>query len=234
MGIERIDGFLQWEVSGHTSVGLESDQLDACVRFVRAGGFTRVFASLDHGFREESLSCLNGLPLEQVELWDTNVKDAKALYDIPTLARLRFSDKRPAIDFGRLAECLNSLSVCWKGRDSGLSGRALEFFHLWHHKPKSKSLTNLELPTAEEAEFSWTNATTLDGIGALGEGCHTLKVHYARGLTSLNGIETLPGLRRLIATASGNLKDTTALSELPSMELALVDGRDVLASPLRG
>lgn len=229
MPIHRDGQFLVWpdSVCGTPMLGIETGLRDECVAEFRRGPWDGVFMSRGFGFTDTDLAVLSELPgLKNIWCWDVDLQSLDGLYDHPDLEYLGLHGKRPPLDFTRFRE-LQTVSTDWRGRDRGLATQTqIQKFFLWHHKPRTKSVRDLKLPPTcrEEAQFNWTNATTLEGLEGL-RGVRSFAIHRSRNLESLRGLEHLAdSLERLIVTTCGRLTDLGVLDQLPRLNLAIING----------
>lgn len=228
MPIAREGQFLVSRDLAHTpSLGLESATLDACLAEVRLRGFKAVFGSPVFGFLEESLDALEKLQgLEAIWFWDVNLRDIDAIYEHSSLQRFGIHDKRPPVDFSRLPLLKQ---VVWKHKASDVGIRslsALERLHVWSYAPRSKSFADLELPSSLTAlQVNWANPKTLDGMASV-PGLRRLEIARCRNLEKLDAIPALfPNLEHLVITACGRIEageGERVVAQLPHIRHAFV------------
>lgn len=210
MPIQRDGRFLVWRDMRHApGIGLESDQLAACVEEARTVPFKGVFGNAGFGFREPTLDVLSALPhVEAVWFWDVELRNVDALYSLTGLSHFGVHPKRPAIDFARLQN-LKQLIWIHKHSDTGVpSLLALESLHIWHYRGKANGLQTLDLPAnLVELEINWANLETLDVLPSLPR-LRRLEVHRCRNLRSLGDIAArFPLLEHLVVAACGRVQD---------------------------
>jgi len=208
MPIERIGKFLETGDLGIThSLGIETSQLDSCIREIRDRNILGVFGCPGFGFQQDNLNFLSDVPfLKQVWFWDISLKDINGLYSLPDLEYFGVHDKRPAIDFSAFPRLKKAV---WQPiqKDSGLALLAdMTQLDIWRFKSKDKSYAGIEIPqNLKNLELNWCNPTSLDGLPVL-EMLNELQIHYCRNLESIESIfRVAPNLKRLIITRCANL-----------------------------
>jgi hypothetical protein len=217
MPIERKNGFLEFHDLGITpSLGLESSRLADCIAEVQRREWRGVFGNPGFGFRESDLDFLEALPeLEQVWLWDGQLKDIEGLYALRDLRYLGIHPDRPGIDFSRFLS-LETLVWAHNKHDPGVAELPMlrELF-VWHFKPRAKSFDGLAIPqSVEQLEINWANPETLDGLPTLPR-LRKLEFHRCRNLASLAGLDRIaPNLETLLIGSSGKV-DIDSLPALP-------------------
>jgi len=233
MPISREGNYLvSQDMTEVPSIGIESANLDACIREAIAHPYKSVFGSPAFGFFEESLDALGELPhLEYLWFWDIVLKNIDAIYTLSELKSFGVHDKRPAIDFS----CLRSLrKMVWvyKSTDKGISSLQLERLHVWRYSAKSKSFAGLQTPdTLEELEINWANTRTLEGLTPI-SGLRRLQIHHCRNLESLATLHDLfPQLEHLVVGACGRIdpREGARLAEaMPSLTHAFLNGKKLV------
>ena len=233
MPIAREGSFLvSHDLTEVPSLGLESANLDACVREARLHPYKSVFGSPAFGFFEETLDALNELPhLEYVWFWDIAFKNIEGIYALSKLKSFGVHPKRPAIDFSRL-QSLRRLVWMYKPSDTGLSSLQLDRLDIWRFAPKSKSFSGLQLPdTLEELQINWANPSTLEGLPTI-PGLRRLEIHRCRNLESLAIIPRLfPDLEHLVVAACGRVRSGEGerlAASVPSLKHAYVEDKKVV------
>jgi hypothetical protein len=214
-----------------SSLGIESERLEACVAEATSRRAAGVFGHPSFGFTQPDLDFLARLPwVVQVWFWDVALRSVDGLYALRGLRYFNIYPKRPPVDFSRFPALE---SVVWfpLPRDRGLADAAsVRHVALWHFKPRSKHFEGLELPPdLESLDINWANPSTLAGLRELPR-LRRLELHRCRNLTSLGELPRIaPNLERLVITTSGRLTDHAALAALPRLRLARHDGRDLVA-----
>jgi hypothetical protein len=214
------------------SLGLESANLDACIREAKLHPYKSVFGSPVFGFLEESLDALNELPhLEFVWFWDIALKNIEGIYALSKLKSFGVHPKRPAIDFSRL-QSLRQLVWTYKPTDTGVSSLQLKRLHIWRYAPKSKSFAGLQVPdTLEELQINWANPSTLEGLPTI-PGLRRLEIHRCRNLESLAILPKLfPNLEHLVVAACGRVgsgEGGRVATSIPSLKHAYVKDKMVV------
>jgi hypothetical protein len=239
MPIERDGRFFVWHDMQHTpGIGLESDQLAACVDEARKVPFKGVFGNPAFGFREVTLGVLEALPLtEAVWFWDVDLQNVEALYSLTRLRNFGVHPKRPAIDFSRLPT-LTQLVWFHKPSDTGVESLlALESLHSWRYRGKTKTFAELPLPeNLVELNVNWANIETLDGLPRLPQ-LRRLELHRCRNLRSLGELGALfPRLEHLVVAACGRVEDgegERVARQLPRLKHAYVKDRVVTVTASR-
>jgi hypothetical protein len=215
----RSNGFILWPDAGYApSLGIESDQLQACIREVKRLALKGVFGTVPY-FRETELDFLAELPeLESVQFWDVKLSKISALYGLTRLRFLRLTDQRPPLDFARLGS-LEGVVWNYVPKDTGSASlRKLQELYLWRYKPASSDFHALALPSSlGTLGIYWSNATTLAGLPSLPK-LTRLDVARCRNLESLGDLaQACPNLESLIISASGRLRADEAMRVASSM-----------------
>jgi hypothetical protein len=216
MPITRIGKYLESADLGITnSLGIESIQLESCIREIQKRKILGAFGSPAFGFEEDNVNFFNELPfLKQVWFWEINLKDISGLYALNELEYFGVQDKRPAIDFSKFPKLKKAV---WQPvrKDSGLEQLAnLRELDVWRFKPKDKSYASIGLPNSlKELELNWCNPVTLDGMPLLDE-LEELQIHYCRNLETIESIfKFAPNLKRLVITRCANLTNFETVHE---------------------
>lgn len=83
MAIERAGQLLvDVDLAGRVSVGIETDQLLACVQEAKNKKADGVFGSHSFGFKQNNLDFLSELPkLTKIWFWDIQLKDVTGVYE---------------------------------------------------------------------------------------------------------------------------------------------------------
>lgn len=233
MPIERVGEFwISQDLMMNTpALGLESSQLEACVRKARDDHFKVVFGHHSFGFQEKSLDVLRELPwLEGIWFWDVDLKDIDGVYALNNLKHFGVHEKRPAIDFSKLPE-IEHLTLHYKKQDRGIETlQRVEKYDLWHFSPKDKTYRDLLVPVQpSKMKLCWANPSSLEGLPGR-PSLQSLEIHRCRNLEDMSLIPVLfPNLERLIITTSGKVKFEQVqqvAAKLPRINEALVDGKD--------
>ena len=231
MPIEREGQFLVSRDLAHTlSLGLESATLAACLAEVRQRDFKAVFGSPGFGFFEETLDALEGLNgLEAIWFWDIKLRNIDAIYKHPSLQRFGVHDKRPPVDFSRLPS-LKQVVWKYKASDYGIrSLLALERLHVWSYTSKNKSFETLELPSAlTELQINWASPKSLDGMTSV-PGLRRLEICRCPNLEIVEAIPALfPNLEHLVISACGRIESgqgERVVAKLPKIRHAFVQDK---------
>jgi hypothetical protein len=224
--------FVSQDLTEVPSLGLESANLDACIREVKLHPYKSVFGSPGFGFLEESMDTLNELPhLEFVWFWDIALTNIEGIYSLSKLKSFGVHPKRPAIDFSRL-QSLRQLVWTYKPTDTGVSSLQLKRLHIWHYAPKCKSFAGLQVPdTLEELQINWANPSTLEGLPTI-PSVRRLEIHRCRNLESLAILPKLfPNLEHLVVAACGRVgsgEGEGVATSIPSLKHAYVNDKKVV------
>lgn len=211
----------------HVGIGLESNQLHACIEEAKRKGYLAAFGSSSFGFQEDNLDALQHLPLlRSISFWDVALKDIDGVYALSALTHFRVSGKRPPVNFSRLPR-LEQLMWEWKSRDTGVEIlERLKILHLWRYKSKSGDMTGVTIPTSvEELQLNFPTAHSLDGMPVLPALRH-LEIHYARKLTSIEVVARFaPALEHLVVAKCPHVADGPAVMRaLPRLQHGFVQG----------
>jgi hypothetical protein len=228
MPIARENGFLHSHDSGlGTRLGIESDKLKECIEYAKCIGIRGVFGAPSFGFLESDLDFLAELPwIEDVWLWDINLKDIEGLYELEDLRYLGVEPKRPPIDFGHFAKLQTAVLTLQKD-DRGLEKlTGLETLHLWHFRSKANTFASLHLPDSlKELQINWANPESLETLQRL-TNLKSLEIHRCRNLKTIGNLASkYPALERLIIEACGNLaidEAAEAIKACPNLAHAFV------------
>lgn len=208
MPIAQEDGFFQWHDSRHgPRLGIESSRLNECIERVKSKRIMGVFGSPSFGFDNSDLDFLSEIPwIEDVWLWDANLKSIDGLYALQNLKYLGVEPKRPPIDFSRLAR-LREVVIEPKTKDCGLGVlKELERLHIWHFRPKNNSFSSIDFPESlTELQINWASPESLESLPALPL-LRRLEIHRCRNLQRLGDLSTkFPGLEHLVIDACGQV-----------------------------
>ena len=215
MPVERINKFLEFRDLGLTpSLGIETNQIEECIKEVQMRNIQGVFGNPCFGFYEKDLDFLSRIPsVEQVYFWDVHLKSVEGIYALDCLRYFNLRPKRPAIDFARLPGL--ELMIWYPvRRDLGIQELTrLREIHIWRYKSKSKGFGELSLPQSlEKVDVNWSNVTSLNGFPVL-QNLKEIQFHYCRSLTSLAGLsEAAPNLKKIVVTRCPNLSDCKEIS----------------------
>lgn len=235
MPIAREGEFLlTHDLTPSTSIGLESAQLQACIQEAKRRGYRSVFGSPDFGFHEDSLDALAYLPdLEFIWFWEVELKNVDALYGLTQLKRFGVHHQRPAIDFSRLPS-LRGMVWMPRTKDRGVDTLSLDWLNVWHYNPKSRHFADLDLPSTLQAlDISWANPASVDGLRSI-PGLRRLELHRCRNLADLKALpELYPSLEFLLVDACGRVRPEEALAvvkQMPNLTHACVQGKLLVTS----
>ena len=216
MPIERIEKFLETSDLGIThSLGIETNQIDDCVREVKSRNIQGVFGCPVFGFKQDDMNFFHKIPfIRQVWFWEIKLKDIDGLYALKELEYFGVSDKRPSIDFSRFPSLRKAV---WQPirKDSGLDELDnLEELDVWRFKPKDKSYSSISLSkNLKKLDLNWCNPVTLDEMPVL-DNLEELQIHYCRNLESITSLfDVAPNLKRLVITRCANLSEYEVVNE---------------------
>ena len=230
MTIERKDGFLiDTDLVGRLSIGIESDNLSACIAEARKRNAAGVFGAPCFGFKQGDLNFMADLPgLEKIWFWDVKMNDIDGVYKLRRLKSFGVHPKRPGIDFSRL-EKLDELVWEYNKKDTGLEElKRLKLFHVWHYNPGKKTFSGIVIPESIiDLQINWANPRSLDGLPLMPE-LNKLELHRCRNLETLAALPHIaPKLEHLVVDACGKVSDgEIVVKKLPRLKHAYV--RDAL------
>ena len=214
MTIERQGEFLvDWDLAGELSVGIESDNLSACVAEARKRKAAGVFGAPCFGFKQHDLSFLADLPgLQSIWFWDVAMKNIEGVYALRGIKRFGVHPKRPGIDFSRLST-LEEVVWEYNKTDTGLEALdRLKLLHIWHYTPKKMSFDGIIIPeSVEDLQINWANPISLAGLPAMPK-LKRMEIHRCRNLETLAELPSIaPGLEYLVVDACGRVADGKAV-----------------------
>ena len=216
MPIERVDKFLETSDLGIIhSLGIESHQIDNCIREIQKRNILGAFGCPVFGFKQDDLDFFREIPfIRQVWFWEINLKNIDGMYALKELEYFGVSDKRPAIDFSKFSHLKKAV---WQPirKDSGLESLdGLEELNVWRFKPKDKSYDSIKLPTnLRKLDLNWCNPVSLSDMPVLSN-LEELQIHYCRNLESIENLfKIAPNLKRLVITRCANLSDFEVVNE---------------------
>ena len=211
-------GFLFWpDAWGAPALGLQTDNLEACIAEVLARKLNGVFGRHPE-FKETDLSCLEATPdLTSAAFWDISLSDISTIYCLSKLRFFRISGKRPPINFAKLRS-VEDLVVEHNRRDTGFSELSnLKMMNLWRFKAPVTDEFEFGLPERlEEVGIFWSNVESLEGFGVC-PNVHKLEIARCRNLQSLGDLKrNFPKLQHLVVEACGRLTTEEAVRALDS------------------
>ncbi|GAB6388156.1 leucine-rich repeat domain-containing protein [Stutzerimonas marianensis] len=236
MTIERAGHFLvDVDLAGRVSVGIETDQLQACVQEAKNKKADGVFGSPSFGFMQDNLDFLSELPkLTKIWFWDVRLRDVTGVYELSALKHFGIHPKRPGIDFSRL-RAIEELVWEFNEKDSGLEALSeLKMLHIWHFKPKSESFAGLSVSTSvKQLHINWANPRSLDGLPAL-PSLQRLEIHHCRNLETVDAlVDIAPNIEHLVVSACGKISGADAvIKKLPKLKHAYVQNKLLVSSEI--
>jgi hypothetical protein len=227
MPIQRENNYLVTHDLGVTSsIGIESDQLAACV--TRAKSFEGVFGSSCFDFWEDNLDFLKRLAhLRQIWFWECEFSSIDGIYALHNLEYCGVMEKRPGIDYSRFSR-LHTVVSHWNTKDSGFEDSTIRELCYWHYKPRSKSFEGVSFPKGiEKLELNWANPSSLEGLAPMPK-LIELGIHRSRNMEDLSLLPIIaPKLKKLIVTTSKKVTNYEGIVDHPCIELAIVDGNKI-------
>lgn len=216
MAIERVGKFLETSDLGIThSLGIETRQIDDCIREIQSRNIQGVFGCPVFGFKQDDMDFFHKIPfIRQVWFWEIKLKDIDGLYALKELEYFGVSDTRPSIDFSRFPSLKKAV---WQPirKDSGLDELDnLEELDVWRFKPKDESYSSIPVPKSlKKLDLNWCNPVNLDEMPVL-DNLEELQIHYCRNLESIASIfDIAPNLKRLVITRCANLLEYEVVKE---------------------
>ncbi|MHC4744630.1 MAG: hypothetical protein ACYS8Z_22175, partial [Planctomycetota bacterium] len=210
MTIEREGEFLiHTDPEEGLYVGIESDNLAACVEEARERKAVGVFGNPYFGFKQDNLDFLADLPdLKSVCFYDIKLNNVEGVYELKQLESFSINPKRPGVDFARLPT-LTELIWHYNKKDSGIETlEHLRLFHIWHCNPKSKSFDGIVVPpSVADMEINWANPKSLTGLPVM-PNLKRLCIQRCRNLETLAVLPRIaPNLEHLVVDACGRVSD---------------------------
>lgn len=231
-GIYRDDGNTKLGVL--PSIGINSENLEECLKLIENEGVERVFGNPRFGFHEENLDFFKEIPgIKQINFWDVKVKDIKGVYCLKDLEEICIEDRRPAIDFSKLKN-LKTIVVHYHKGDLGfLELENAEVFHMWNFKPKEKSFNVFQVPpNIFELEITKANPESLNGMAEI-RNLKILDIHYCRNLKSIDKLQEIaPNLEKLVIDKCPRLEVLCQFEKMKSMKFASVNGKTIVKDGL--
>jgi hypothetical protein len=228
---EQENGFYEWHDQPNMipSLGFQSARMDECVAHYHAQGFRGLFGNPHFGFEQDNLDFLREVDnATYVWLWDIELTNIDALYDLKELDYVGINPNRPGIDFSRFAN-LRKVVNHWNKSDEGISESAITHYDQWHFKPRLKEFAGLAIPEGvEELQFFQANPTSLAGLPVMPK-LKELHIHRCRNLVDMTVLpEIAPNLEKLTSSESPRIQVTTGIQDHPTLTTAWVGGRETL------
>ena len=228
MNIERIGNFyIDTEERERLSIGIETANLDSCIKEAKDKNAIAVFGSPSFGFKQSNIDFLSELPqIESVWFWDVKLDNIDGIYSLKKLKKFGIHPKRPGIDFSNFKD-LEKFIWEYNKKDTGISQlKKVKLFHIWHFNPKSKSYDELQVPVhVEELQINWANPESLEGIPTLPK-LTCFEIHRCRNLKTIEILPIIaPILNKLVITTSKNVEDAhDVVKKCPNLRFASVNG----------
>lgn len=190
---ELKDGFkVRRTLSGMELVGLESDRLDACLRFAKKISADGVVVSRHHGFKEKDLECLLDWP------------GMKSLYVVDAWPNLSAIEKLTELEWmqvgGTLSEGVLRLSsfpklkllraTWWPQLDFEDASTSLIDAYISDYRPSARDCNSLRpLRSLRKLEICGSNIRSLDGLDAM-SGLEELYILEGRSLEDIGALRS--------------------------------------------
>jgi len=228
MKIERVGQYyIDTEVKDRLSIGIETENLQSCIKEAKSKNAIAVFGCPSFGFKQADIDFLSELPqIESVWFWDVELENIDGIYNLKYLKKFGIHPKRPGIDFSHFKK-LKEIIWEYNKNDSGISSlEKVELFHAWHFNPKSKSYQDLQIPAhVQELQINWANPESLNGMPILPE-LTCFEIHRCRNLKTIDDLPSIaPALKKLVITTSKNVTDASNIvTRLPNLRFANING----------
>ncbi len=220
--------FVDMNLAGGLSIGIESDNILACIEEVKKRNAIGVFGHPGFGFKQDNMDFFVDIPhIESIWFWDVKLKDVNGIYELQNLKEFGVYPKRPGINFSRLAT-IEQLVWEYNKKDSGIDTLyKLKLFHIWHYNPKEKDFSNIAVPKfIEDLQITWCNPSDLKGFPIM-ENLKKLVIARCRNLKTLAELPRIaPNLEHLVVESSGKVSDgEEVVKKLPCLKHAFVRGK---------
>lgn len=233
MAIEKINGIYRdagkEKLGILPAIGIDSENLEACIREIATNKVEGVFGHPNFGFRQDNFGFFQKIPhVKQINFWDVDIKNIDGIYHLNGLESFHVEPKRPGVDFSkfkRLKKIITDHHVADSGLSSALSVR---MFHFWNFSPMEKSYKAADFPpNIEELKVTKANPANLDGLPRLDNLRH-LEIHYCRNLESIDAIvQAAPRLEVLIIEKCPKLIEYEFLSEMKGIAFVNINGKTI-------
>jgi hypothetical protein len=217
MPIKREGKFyISHDLAHVTCLGIESSQIDLCIKRVNKNGIKGVFGFPGFGFDEINLDFLKEIPwVEAIWFWDIKLKDIEGIYSLKNLISFGVHPKRPPVDFSSFSR-LKKLVIEPKAKDSGIKSlNNLDLLHIWRYRSKSKDFCGFEFPeNITELEINWSNIESLESLPSLRKLKH-LEIHRCRNLEKLTDLgKKFPQLEHFVVDTCGKVKHNEGVNAI--------------------
>lgn len=229
MAIQRSGKFFLWEDAPLCpSLGIETENIVACIREINKKRYEGIFGCPVFGFKQDNLNFLIDIKhIRYIHFWEIDLNNVDAIYHLKNLEYFSISPKRPSVDFSKLPK-LEKIIWHHKKTDSGISNlENLKRLNLWRYK--IPSYENLKIPnTLEYFEANWSDPEDLFGLPVL-KNLKELQLHYCRNLKSLTGLKNIaPNLEKLVITRCKNCTDIEEIKILPNLQYVWIQDKKLV------
>jgi protein phosphatase 1 regulatory subunit 7 len=188
MKIEIVDGYkMLSDVSRKSTLIIESNRLEDCLRFAAAKKVTKIYLQYNYGFKLSNVDFLKNYDFftEVSIIKDLQDIDISGVQFLKRLIRLTLSNGNQGLDFGNFP-LLEEASVHWNSKLKNLElCKSLQKLTLWQYKPKSGSCQELGgLSSLISLKITQSNIRSLTGL----EGLKHLQEFEGYYLTKLEDI----------------------------------------------
>lgn len=236
MAIEKINGIYRdagkEKLGILPSVGIDSGNLEECIREVASNKVQGVFGHPNFGFKQDNFDFFQRIPhVKQIHFWDIDIKNIDGIYCLKELESIHVEPKRPGIDFSKFNK-LKKIITDYHRTDSGFSdASSVKVFHLWDFGPKEKSYKVANFPpNIEELKITKANPASLDGLPRLDNLKH-LEIHYCRNLESVDAIAHIaPRLEVLIIEKCPKLINYELVNKMDGIVFLNINGETIKKS----
>ncbi|MFT5527836.1 MAG: hypothetical protein ACI9G1_004989 [Pirellulaceae bacterium] len=228
---EQENGFYEWHDQPNVipSLGFQSARMAECIAHYHTAGFRGLFGNPHFGFEQDNLDFLREVKnATYVWLWDIELTDIDAIYDLTELDYVGINPNRPGIDFSRFPKLRYAVNH-WNKSDLGITESTITKFDHWHFKPRLKSFEGITIPAGvEELQLFMANPISLEGLPVMPK-LRELQIHRCRNLVDMTVLpEIAPNLEKLLSSESPRIQVTTGIQDHPTLTTAWVGGRESL------
>lgn len=230
MTVKKIGRFYRDEYPGGyklPSLGLDSSNLEACIKEIKDNHIEAVFGASIFDFDESNLDFFQEIPfIKQVELWGVNLSNIEGLYYLKNLEAIFFNgNKPPAINYSKFLKLKYVIDV-YNKNDTGLEKLLkVKEFYSNEFKPKNKSFSTFPVPpNIERLEITKANPLNLDGMPHF-KNLKRISFHYCRNLESIENLKNIaPNLEFLRVEKCSRLKAYDSVDQLPKARFINING----------